>query len=424
MVFVGYSDSTKGYRCLDPTTNEVITSRDVIFLETKPANIEEIEDVQSILTDSLSNEEDNENEEDPNDASNVPERMVTQPTEVHDERNVPERNVRRSSPTGSGRKSQLIVAIYVDDLLIFWKDINDRDNLKKTLSEAFHMKDMGKAKHCIGLNITYDEEIKAISLDQSKYIKEILATFGMAACKPAATPSDPSQRLSVRMCNTDEVIENVPYQEAVGSLLYLAQGTRPDIAHAVNDVSRFNSNHGKAHWQAVKRIFRYLKGTVNLKLRYDSNKELIGYSDADWASDVDKRRSCTGYVFAMSGGAISWSTEKKYGIPKSTLEFKIKHPGHKDTLRPSPVLTTEEECALVRWIQETASKGFPRKANDLKTANPRPHKFKNNKPGDSWLKGFLKRHPGISKRTSEGVSSASACVLEQDIRKWFTDIAN
>ncbi|KAK9753828.1 hypothetical protein QE152_g1727 [Popillia japonica] len=96
-MIIGYSDSTKGYRCLDPTTNEVITSRDVIFLETKPANIEEIEDVQSVLTDSLSNEKNNENEEDPNDASNVPERMVTQPTEVHDERNVPERNVRRSS---------------------------------------------------------------------------------------------------------------------------------------------------------------------------------------------------------------------------------------------------------------------------------------------------------------------------------------
>ncbi|KAK9680706.1 Reverse transcriptase (RNA-dependent DNA polymerase) [Popillia japonica] len=244
-----------------------------------------------------SDNEQGENEEDPNDASNVPERMVTQPTEVHDERNVPERNVRRSSRIPKIKKSDDFIyvasaTIYVDDLLIFSKDINDRDNLKKALSEAFHMKDIGKAKHCIGLNITYDEEIKAISLDQSKYIKEILATFGMAACKPAATPSDPSQRLSVRMCNTDEVIENVPYQEAVGSLLYLAQGTRPDIAHAVNDVSRFNSNHGKAHWQAVKRIFRYLKGTVNLKLRYDSNKELIGYSDADWASDVDKRRSC------------------------------------------------------------------------------------------------------------------------------------
>ncbi|KAK9737973.1 hypothetical protein QE152_g10225 [Popillia japonica] len=105
------SDNEQGRNLLgDQTTNEeiedeVITSRDVIFLETKPANIEEIEDVQSILTDSLSKEANNENEEDPNDASNVPERVVTQPTEVHDERNVPERNVRRSSRIPKIKKS-------------------------------------------------------------------------------------------------------------------------------------------------------------------------------------------------------------------------------------------------------------------------------------------------------------------------------
>ncbi|KAK9720101.1 Reverse transcriptase (RNA-dependent DNA polymerase) [Popillia japonica] len=249
MVFVGYSDSTKGYRCLDPTTQAEMGSKGQkngfrriqrqyqgisMF---RPHNKAEMgskgqkngfrriqRQYQGISMfrphnkrsdneqgHSLSNEENNENEEDPdpNDASNVPERMVTQPTEVHEERNVPERNVRRSSRIPKIKKSDDFIyvasaTIYVDDLLIFWKDINDRDNLKKALSEAFHMKDIGKAKHCIGLNITYDEEIKAISLDQSKYIKEILATFGMAACKPAATPSDPSQRLSVRMCNTDE----------------------------------------------------------------------------------------------------------------------------------------------------------------------------------------------------------------------------
>ncbi|KAK9687810.1 Reverse transcriptase (RNA-dependent DNA polymerase) [Popillia japonica] len=154
-------------------------------------------------------------------------------------------------------------AIYVDDLLIFWKDINDRDNLKNALSEAFHMKDIGKAKHCIGLNITYDKEIKAILLDQSKYIKEILATFGMAACKPAATPSDPSQRLSVRMCNTDEVIENVPYQEAAGSLLYLAQGTRPDIAHAVNDIGLRMSISGVQMW--LKQLAQNLDTSFKIK---------------------------------------------------------------------------------------------------------------------------------------------------------------
>ncbi|XP_050500978.1 uncharacterized protein LOC126880945 [Diabrotica virgifera virgifera] len=132
----------------------------------------------------------------------------------------------------------------------------------------------------------------------------------------------------------------------------------------------------------------------------------------------------------VQNGTESYRTaEKKYGIPKSTIEFKLKHPEHKDTLGPSPILTCEEENTLVRWIQETASKGFPKKANDLKssvqkflTENPRPNNFKDNRPGDGWLKGFLKRHPEVSKRTSEGVTAASACVSERDIKNWFKNI--
>nr|XP_022909351.1 uncharacterized protein LOC111420562 [Onthophagus taurus] len=119
----------------------------------------------------------------------------------------------------------------------------------------------------------------------------------------------------------------------------------------------------------------------------------------------------------------------KYGVPKSTLEFKIKNPGHKDTCGPNPILSTREESDLVRWIEELATKGFPRKREDILnsvqkflTENPRPNPFKNNRPADSWFKAFLKRHPTIVQRTSEAVSGASACVSEADIRKWFKDI--
>lgn len=115
---------------------------------------------------------------------------------------------------------------------------------------------------------------------------------------------------------------NIPYQEAVGSLLYLTQGTRPDIAFAVNDVSRFNSNFGIQHWKAVKRIIRYLKGSINLKLVYSKigNQQLSGYTDADWASDVDKRRSCTGYVFKMCNGAVSWNSKRQPTVAASSTE--------------------------------------------------------------------------------------------------------
>lgn len=148
----------------------------------------------------------------------------------------------------------LILGIYVDDIIIFWKDVKLRDKLKASLSSVFKMKDMGQATNCIGLHITYEDG--AINMDQSSYIQKILERFNMSDCKPYKSPSDPNQKLSLSMCTSNETeqreIQNIPYQEAVGSLLYLAQGIRPDIAFAVNDVSRFNSNFGKAYWTAVQ----------------------------------------------------------------------------------------------------------------------------------------------------------------------------
>lgn len=100
----------------------------------------------------------------------------------------------------------------------------------------------------------------------------------------------------------------------------MAQGTRADIAFAVNDVSRFSSNFGKAHCLAVKHISRYLKRTLKYKVRYlkSNYNKLFGYSDADWALDVDKRRSCTGYIFLMCGGAIFSANKRQQTVALST----------------------------------------------------------------------------------------------------------
>lgn len=115
---------------------------------------------------------------------------------------------------------------------------------------------------------------------------------------------------------------SVPYQALVGALLYLVQGSRPDIAFAVGDVSRYNSCYGKEHWMAAKRILRYLKGTKDYKLYFNhsSDGKVLGFADADWASDVDSRRSCTGYLFTMQGAAISWKSHRQATIALSTTE--------------------------------------------------------------------------------------------------------
>jgi hypothetical protein len=219
----------------------------------------------------------------------------------------------------SGNK-ELIVAIYVDDFLIFYKDRKCLENLQNILTNTFKMKDIGDAKGCIGIRINRNDE--KIELDQQIYVEEILKRFGMTDCKPVKNPACTSIHLTKEMDGDDESDKDVPYQEAVGSLLFLSQGTRPDIAQAVNEVSRYNSYHTKSHWAAVKRIFRYLRGTSGTKLTYtaSSSGDFVGYSDSDWGGDRDSRKSTQGYVFKMANGAISWKSSKQNTIALSSTE--------------------------------------------------------------------------------------------------------
>lgn len=217
----------------------------------------------------------------------------------------------------SNAEKNAFVAIWVDDLLLFTSDDNTKNLFKQKLKENLEVKDIGQASQCIGIHITRDGE--KILLDQEKYINEILARFRMSDCKPVKTPFEAGMKFNDKK---EEGICDCPYQEAIGCLLYLAQITRPDISYAVNTLSRFNKNPTAEHWTAVKRIFRYLQGTKNLKLVYtkDGDKNITGYCDADWASDVHDRKSCTGYIFLLQGGPISWRSHKQQTVALSTAE--------------------------------------------------------------------------------------------------------
>jgi hypothetical protein len=114
---------------------------------------------------------------------------------------------------------------------------------------------------------------------------------------------------------------NVPYASAIGSLMYAMVCTRPDLAYAVGLLSRFQSNPGQNHWSAVKRVLRYLVGTADYTLCYGgSDVRLQGYTDADWAGDLDERKSTSAYVFLLNNGAISWRSKKQGMIALSTME--------------------------------------------------------------------------------------------------------
>ena len=117
-------------------------------------------------------------------------------------------------------------------------------------------------------------------------------------------------------------MENAPYQLAISSLMYLAMGTRPDISFVVTHLSQFSSNPSQAHWTAVKRVFRYIKGTADLRLMLGgitADNQLVGYSDADWAGNLSDRRSISGFLF-LYGGPISWSAKKQPTVSLSSME--------------------------------------------------------------------------------------------------------
>ena len=103
--------------------------------------------------------------------------------------------------------------------------------------------------------------------------------------------------------------------------MYIAIGTRSDIAHAVNSLSQFNCKHGMVHWQAAKRVLRYLTGTLNKKLTFSKNENGIqGFADADWGNCIIDRSSYTGYVFTLCGGAVSWCLKKQRTVALSSTE--------------------------------------------------------------------------------------------------------
>jgi hypothetical protein len=114
--------------------------------------------------------------------------------------------------------------------------------------------------------------------------------------------------------NDEEVdyMKSVPYLSAVGSLMYLAITSRPDISYSVGVLARFNSNPGPLHWKAVKHLFRYLKGSMDQKLVYgpsDSSEPFMTYSDADHGGNIDNERSTGGYILKIGSGAVSWSSK-------------------------------------------------------------------------------------------------------------------
>ncbi|KAJ4721737.1 Retrovirus-related Pol polyprotein from transposon TNT 1-94 [Melia azedarach] len=222
--------------------------------------------------------------------------------------------------------SLIYLVLYVDDMLIAAENKSDVQKLKDLLSVEFEMKDLGAARKILGMEIYRDRSKKKLFLSQKGYIQKILSRFGMSTAKPIDTPSAANAHLSIafapKSVEEKEYMSRVPYTSAVGSLMYAMVCSRPDLAQSVSVVSRFMGEPGKEHWQAVKRIFRYLKGTFDVGLIYGGDTQCLvtGFSDSDYAGDVDSRRSMTGYVFTLGSSVVSWKATLQPTVTLSTIE--------------------------------------------------------------------------------------------------------
>lgn len=216
--------------------------------------------------------------------------------------------------------SDVYLALFVDDGLVASKSKTVLDLVVKSLQKHFEIT-LGDARCFVGLQIERDCVNKTMFIHQNAYVRRIIDKFCMNDAKAVNVPADPNVVLEPR--HEDDVKSNVPYREAVGSLTFLAIVSRPDIAFAVSTVSRYLSNFNDNHWQAVKRIFKYLVGTSNVGIMYSSGgseSHLIGFSDADYARDLETRRSVSGYAFNMANGIVTWSSQRQKLVTLSTTE--------------------------------------------------------------------------------------------------------
>ena len=197
------------------------------------------------------------------------------------------------------------------------------------LKKEFEMKDLGKTRYCLGLQIEYFSN--GIFVHQSTYTEKVLKRFYMDRAHPLNSP------MIVRSLEVDKdpfrpkeeneklLGPEVPYLSAIGALMYLENCTRPDIAFSVNLLARYSSAPTLRHWNRVKHLLRYLRGTSDMGLFYSKvpKPELLGYTDAGYLSDPHKARSQSGYVFTCGNTAISWRSVKQTMVATSSNHSEL-----------------------------------------------------------------------------------------------------
>lgn len=206
--------------------------------------------------------------------------------------------------------------VYVDDIILMSKNQINLQNAYEFLKTEFNVKDLGEVSAYLGLDIVRTPD--SISISQESAINRLLDKFNMIDCKGAETPME----VNFTADENETIDLDIPYRELIGSLLYLATSSRPDISFAVSFLSRFLDAPTLSLWKAAKRVLRYLKETKSKSLVYKrANRcSLVAYTDADWAGDKIDRKSVSGSVVFFGSNLLAWFCKKQNVVALSTAE--------------------------------------------------------------------------------------------------------
>lgn len=215
----------------------------------------------------------------------------------------------------------LIILVYVDDMALFGS-LPAIKHFKDLIGTRYKYTDMGEIEQFLGLHIHRDRTKKTITINQLRYIRTVIERFDMDNCRPSLTPMVHGTKLIANPSPNSDSQRTSRYQSMVGSLMYAMLGSRPDLSFAINKLSQFGANPTEEHLLAAQHALQYLRTTEDLQLTYgiSDSTDFHGYTDSDWASDPNDRRSTTGYAFFLAGGTIAWASRKQRSTALSSTE--------------------------------------------------------------------------------------------------------
>jgi histone deacetylase 1/2 len=220
-------------------------------------------------------------------------------------------------------KHTIFVLVYMDDIIVASSSQEAVEALLADLQQAFALKDLGELHYFLGIEVKRGKD--GLLMSQERYARDVLHRSSMDKCKSMSTPMSNTEKLSIHSGIKLGPEDSTKYRSVVGALQYLTL-TRPDISFAVNKVCQVLHAPTTTHWSAVKRILRYISGTVKLGLKICKSRSMMvsAFSDADWAGCVDDRRSTGGFAVFLGNNMISWTARKQATISRSSTETEYK----------------------------------------------------------------------------------------------------